>query len=312
VQCCVTTVSLVSLLTIPYCLAPLGGEVSLLLTSRYSRLVLLQPTWSTCIKSCNACCCSWRGLCSVLAVAALFGIVQKWGSHKLRVAGHAIAPGVLPASIVLHAPRTQPLSIETPSTPWLAGKCPSWDFDPNTRTVPYCTCRCAGTYRDILAADTTSPCPACPAHVTTSRTGGRSTDDCNLCAVGYGGQACATPCGAANATFGPAGRALNSDCEACPVIKPGYFFDYQGNNKPFAPATVSRAAAESLGDCLSEFAQIEDTAWLLGGTAAMSNTSATTFEACVDGCKVDATCMYLTFDYVSSQCYKKSAVEAPG
>jgi hypothetical protein len=107
-------------------------------------------------------------------------------------------------------------------------------------------------------------------------------------------------------------RALNSDCEACPIIKPGYFFDYQGVNKPFAPETVSRPAAASLGDCLAEFAQIEDIAWILGGAAAMSTTDAATFETCVGGCKVDASCMYLTYDYVNSKCYQKSAAEIPG
>jgi hypothetical protein len=105
---------------------------------------------------------------------------------------------------------------------------------------------------------------------------------------------------------------LNSDCEACPVIKPGYFFDFRGVNKPFAPETVSRPAAASLGDCLAEFAQIEDIAWILGGSAAMSATGADTFEACVDGCKADERCMYLTFDYVKSLCYQNLAAETPG
>jgi hypothetical protein len=75
---------------------------------------------------------------------------------------------------------------------------------------------------------------------------------------------------------------------------------------------VSRLTAASLGDCLAEFAQIEDNAWFLGGAVAMTTTAAATFEDCVDGCKADANCMYLTFNYANSQCHKKLAAETSG
>lgn len=164
-----------------------------------------------------------------------------------------------------------------------------------------------GTYNDQLRSNTTTPCTACPDHLTTSQAGGRSLEDCDTCAVGFGGTDCATQCGGSNATYGPAGREKDAPCEACPVIAAGYFFDYLAVNRNFSPAVVARPGPTSLGDCLAEFAQITDVAFYLGGSVEMSPVAAATFEACVDGCKTDDDCQYITFDYNTNTCLKKTA-----
>jgi hypothetical protein len=88
----------------------------------------------------------------------------------------------------------------------------------------------------------------------------------------------------------------------------GFSFDYLTTNYNFTPASVARASAGSPADCLAEFAQIVDTAWYLGGAVAMTNvTGATTFPACVTNCKADPNCQYITFDYETSACSKKTS-----
>jgi len=161
----------------------------------------------------------------------------------------------------------------------------------------------------MLRSNATAPCTPCPDHLTTSQTGGLSLDDCNMCKAGYGGEDCATQCGGSsgNATYGPAGRSKGTECLPCPVVKLGYFFDFQAVNQGFAPAVVARVSARSLADCLAEFAQVDDLAWFMGGSVAMAPVEANSFEACVEDCKADAACQYLTFDYKTRRCSKKVA-----
>jgi hypothetical protein len=93
----------------------------------------------------------------------------------------------------------------------------------------------------------------------------------------------------------------------------GFSFDYMADNKNFTPAVVARTGAESAADCLAEFAQIVDAAWYMGGAATLTDvSSATTLQACVDDCKGDSTCQYITYDYASTgvKCQKKVAVNS--
>lgn len=69
---------------------------------------------------------------------------------------------------------------------------------------------------------------------------------------------------------------------------------------------MARTGAVSLGECLAEFAQIADIAWYMGGSVALTSVPVDTFEACVRNCKADDGCQYITFDYNSNQCYKKT------
>lgn len=123
-----------------------------------------------------------------------------------------------------------------------------------------CTCvaRCApaGTYNDAVRNDTSSPCTACPIGTTTVRDGADSVDDCTACAPGYRGPNCATPCGGAVASYGPAGRSLGAECTACSVAKVGYSYNWNGGMDTFAPASVARLGAASGYDCLAEFVQV--------------------------------------------------------
>jgi hypothetical protein len=167
-----------------------------------------------------------------------------------------------------------------------------------------------GTYNSELRPNTTAPCTPCPGHLTTSQSGSDSVNDCRMCAFGYGGVNCTTQCGSNAPTYGPAGREEGSQCEACPVIPRGFYFDYLAVNHNFSPAVVARPGAVSAADCLAEFAQIEDVAWYMGGSLAMASAGAATFEGCVSACKDEGACEYLTFDYVAQQCWlKKNAAD---
>jgi len=130
-------------------------------------------------------------------------------------------------------------------------------------------------------------------------------DDCNMCAVGFGGTDCAIQCGGNNATYGTAGREKDEPCVECPVIAVGFYFDYMAVNRNFTPVVVARPGAASAADCLAEFAQIADLAWYMGGPVDMDLVDVGTFEACVDICKRDDDCQYITYDYNTTQCYKK-------
>ena len=86
----------------------------------------------------------------------------------------------------------------------------------------------------------------------------------------------------------------------------GFSFDYNGTNQAFAPAPVARNGSDNAGDCLAAYAQVEDGAWFLGGSASLTSVgAATTFQACVDACSADDSCQYVTFDYDANTCQKK-------
>jgi hypothetical protein len=136
-----------------------------------------------------------------------------------------------------------------------------------------------------------------------------------VCKPGFGGANCGSQCGGGAATFGVAGRPVSTPaCDTCPAMTTGFSFDYEAANQPFTPAAVARTGADSAADCLAEFAQIEDSAWYMGGSAALANitgsVSANTFDACVTACKGDDGCQYVTYDYDTKECFKKSAGSA--
>lgn len=164
----------------------------------------------------------------------------------------------------------------------------------------------AGYYNSVVRPNRTAPCDQCPTGLTTASSGGRSSDDCNLCAPGYGGENCATLCGGDAATFGVAGRPKHAPCAPCPSVITGYSFDYLANNLIFAPDLVARSGADTASHCLAEFAQIMDVAWFVGGNATMTMASdATSFAACVAKCKSNPACQYITYDYDASICWVK-------
>lgn len=158
-----------------------------------------------------------------------------------------------------------------------------------------------------MAANTTATCTPCTTGLTTSRTGGRTASDCNLCLPGYGGASdCTNQCGGLAATYGPAGRSTEDGttaCLDCPTMSVGFSFDYKSVNQAFTPNSVARLGAETGADCLAEFAQIVDAAWWLPGANASAVAGVSTFGDCVDACTGD--CQFVTFDYNDNTCYKK-------
>lgn len=139
--------------------------------------------------------------------------------------------------------------------------------------------------------------------------------DCSVLAAGYGGANGSVPCGGgrgANATFGAAGRAVSSDCTPCSAAINGYSFFHRSTNKQFVPDVVSRAMAETASDCLAEFAQVVDAAWFMGGSVALTPVPGiSSFGDCIDSCRSDASCEYITYDYevaAGSGCFKKTAL----
>jgi hypothetical protein len=92
----------------------------------------------------------------------------------------------------------------------------------------------------------------------------------------------------------------------------GFSFDFLAVNQPFKPNPVARLEAGSAADCLSEFAQIEDAAWYMGGAAAMAyiTDTASSFDDCVAACKTSTDCQYITFDCNSNQCFMNAGAGA--
>lgn len=174
-----------------------------------------------------------------------------------------------------------------------------------------------GTYNSLRRDNTTTPCEPCPAGLTSSSTGGDAVSDCNLCAEGWGGtgsgKTCNLQCGGTNgANFGSAGREAGEKCDNCPAEAGSFNYDYLAQNQPFSPAVVARAGAASPADCLSEFAQIADTAWVMGGSAPLTTVAnVSTWDACVADCKADMNCQYVYYDYDAPAgadvCFKKLA-----
>lgn len=161
-----------------------------------------------------------------------------------------------------------------------------------------------GTYNDQIRPTKTDPCTDCPTGRSTFQTGGSSVSDCSVCVGGYGGSDCSGRCGGGrglNATYGAPGRTQGADCDVCLAITNGFTFYYRGNQSSFVPAVVSRLGAESSADCLAEFAQINDAAWFLGGTARLNKVNnIASFNDCVESCRTTATCQYASYNYEAS------------
>lgn len=155
-----------------------------------------------------------------------------------------------------------------------------------------------GTYNNATQSNLTAPCTTCPTGLTTSGTGSNRADQCNLCSAGYGGTDCATQCGGASATYGPAGSDAGTNCTTCPAMTQGFAFDYRGTSVDYAPGSIARSGASTASDCLAEFAQIVDVAWWLNSTATpAASAAAADMTACAATCM--GSCMFVTLDYES-------------
>lgn len=171
-----------------------------------------------------------------------------------------------------------------------------------------------GTYSTAINVDATTPCQLCPNGTTTSAAGSDSNSDCNLCAAGYGGTGCATLCGGfgEDATYGPPGRALSSQCLQCSSQGKtiGFSFDWNMQNDLFVPRTISRIGASSSVDCLSEYTQLVDGAWYLplSSSFGVSTTpNVASFSACVDLCSTSG-CQLVTYDYREQTCTQRMSI----
>jgi len=90
----------------------------------------------------------------------------------------------------------------------------------------------------------------------------------------------------------------------------GFTFFYGGSIRPFTPPIYARDWATSPAHCVAEFAQITDAAWVMGGSADMITQTVTSFDGCVDACRVNPKCQYITFDYSNNECKLKLRVLA--
>lgn len=76
-------------------------------------------------------------------------------------------------------------------------------------------------------------------------------------------------------------------------------------NDAYAPGVVSRRGAVSPIDCLSEYAQMVDSAYYLqvsSDEGVTNHTNVPNFAACVDLCTA-AQCQLVTYDYISRECF---------
>lgn len=133
-----------------------------------------------------------------------------------------------------------------------------------------------------------------------------------VCSAGYGGPSCGTLCGGEGtaASYGPAGRALNSACIPCGHDGQtyGYSFDWNQSNDVFSSRTISRPAAISPIDCVSEFGQLVDMSWYLPLASPVATRVASgvaSFGACVARCTSASKCQMVTYDYVKKECTQR-------
>jgi hypothetical protein len=92
----------------------------------------------------------------------------------------------------------------------------------------------------------------------------------------------------------------------------GYSFSWNLQNDLFTSQTVSRAAANSHVDCLSEYGQLKDGAWFLPLSSTEGTnvtTGVPTFADCVAVCSADKECQLLTYDYRARTCLVRRRVE---
>lgn len=172
----------------------------------------------------------------------------------------------------------------------------------------------AGTFNGDLKAltDTNLLCSACPGGRTNDRIGATAENQCDQCMAGYAGTNCGTVCGGGageNATYKAAGSMDGSGCDTCPAMVPGFYYAYSGS-KFYTPRSLTRPGASSATQCVAEFAQLGElnANWYLDGNATMTNDTATNLEDCVEACRSDQGCQYITFDYAptASKCQLKT------
>lgn len=126
-----------------------------------------------------------------------------------------------------------------------------------------------------------------------------------MCLPGWGGDKCATQCGGygANATYGPPGRKLSSDCISCNDVLSYYSYQWQAENDVWGAPVVSRIGADNAADCLASFVQVVDGAWYLPvptGAGVTTTPNISTFADCVALC--NDTCQFVTYDYINKDC----------
>lgn len=130
---------------------------------------------------------------------------------------------------------------------------------------------------------------------------------------GWGEAGCQTQCGGKGdaATYGVNGRAMDSACTACSYGNTGFSFQWQMRNDIFVAQAVAAIGADSSWDCVSEFAQLVDSAWYIpttDNTAMNITANVSTFAECVALC-TEPDCEYVTYDYVQRICYVRIGYE---
>jgi len=124
-----------------------------------------------------------------------------------------------------------------------------------------------GTYNALdWQASQTAACTNCSTGLTTVAEGSSQANQCNLCVPGYGGANCASACGGgigAAATYGPAGRSVDTDpsCIPCSNQSTGYSFEWNMNNDLFQANALSKPNANSSLDCVADLSQLMDGSW---------------------------------------------------
>jgi hypothetical protein len=76
-------------------------------------------------------------------------------------------------------------------------------------------------------------------------------------------------------------------------------------NDAYAPGVVSRIGAANPVECLSEYAQMVDSAYYLplsSDEGVTNHSNVPTFPACVDLCTA-AQCQLVTYDYIRRECF---------
>lgn len=130
---------------------------------------------------------------------------------------------------------------------------------------------------------------------------------------GWGEASCQTQCGGkgGNASYGINGRPMDSACTTCSFGNTGFSFQWKMQNDLFVAEAVAPIGADSAWDCVSEFAQLADSAWYLptaDNTAMNVTANVSTFAACVALCTAPD-CEYVTYDYARSICYARIGYE---
>ncbi|WIA29475.1 hypothetical protein OEZ86_011976 [Tetradesmus obliquus] len=157
--------------------------------------------------------------------------------------------------------------------------------------------------RDIKANSVEGKCTPCPDGKMTSETGASDITQCDVCPAGKGttstsnGACVECPSG----TYGSSSRAPSQlSCQACPTAIP-YSFAYGGDLNVFTSPVVSKEGSTSASLCMPEFAQVENGNWKLSSSGSMeAAVGASSLPACVEACRSQSSCQFLTFDYAAA------------